>query len=272
MALINKSYFRPLYNLFSSFLFDPLVPLQKIRAFPYFLRNLAAYLTLNTGGSFRISLIDFQYTTSDRFLGGGTDTGHYFHQDMWAAGYIYKNQIDCIVDVGSRIDGFIAHVLPFCRVVYIDIRPLRFSAPNFEYRQGTILDLPFPDSTVKNISSLHVIEHIGLGRYGDPVDPDGYKKAAQEIIRVMAPGGRLILGAPVGRERLCFDAHRVFDPATICAVFSSLSLIHFSLIDDQGNCVVDNVKFEDALKCNYGCGLFVFEKTKTTQTATRPCL
>ena len=125
-----------------------------------------------------------------------------------------------------------------------------------------MLALPFADSTVKCLTSLHVIEHIGLGRYGDPVDPEGYKKAAREIMRVMDKGGRFILGTPVGRERLCFDAHRVFCPKTITSLFSELELIKFSLIDDKGDQIYENAAFENAMNCDYGCGLFVFEKRR----------
>jgi SAM-dependent methyltransferase len=120
--------------------------------------------------------------------------------------------------------------------------------------------MPFDDDSVPSLSSLHVIEHIGLGRYGDTVDPNGYLKAAAELCRVLAPGGRLLLGTPVGRERVCFDAHRVFDPETIVQAFEELVLAEFLLIDDAGRGVIAGASFEQARRCEYGCGLFVFEK------------
>jgi SAM-dependent methyltransferase len=207
-----------------------------------------------------LTFSDLYYTTYERFSAAGSASGHYFYQDLWAASYIYKHKIINIVDIGSRLDGFVAHVLPFCRVKYVDIRPLTLDISGFEYTKGSILDLPFGASTVKAVSCLHVIEHIGLGRYGDLVDPYGYMKAANEIVRVMAPGGKLILGVPVGVERLCFDAHRVFDPQTVVNIFTGLELVNFSLISDEGSGVIEGASFEIARKCDYGCGLFILEK------------
>jgi SAM-dependent methyltransferase len=164
------------------------------------------------------------------------------------------------VDVASRLDGFVAHLLPFCHVTYVDLRPLTGTAPGLTFQQGSILDLPFAENSIISLSCLHVIEHVGLGRYGDPLMPDGYSVAAAELARVLKPGGTLYLGTPVGREHLCFDAHRVFDPLTIVECFSGLELVEFSLIDDAGFSVIPNAPFELARACNYGCGLFKFVK------------
>lgn len=103
-----------------------------------------------------------------------------------------------------------------------------------EFRKGSVLEMPFEDNSMMSLSCLHVIEHLGLGRYGDPVNPESYLQAAKELTRILAPGGVSIVGIPVGRERLCFDAHRVFDPKTILNAFSQLNLREFSLIDDKG--------------------------------------
>lgn len=185
---------------------------------------------------------------------------HYFLQDIWAARYVYKNKVDTIVDIGSRVDGYIGHVLPFCTVTMVDIRPLSVPVENLKFIHGSITSLPFESNSVKMLSTLHVLEHIGLGRYGDTVDALGPEKAAAEITRVLSPGGKVVLGTVVGQERLCFDAHRVFFPETICQLFSKLKLISFSLIDDVGCGVIENPDFSLARACDCGCGLFVFEK------------
>jgi SAM-dependent methyltransferase len=165
------------------------------------------------------------------------------------------------IDVGSRLDGFVAHLLPYCKVTYIDIRPLPIIVDGLEFKQGSILNLPFEDNSCETLSCLHVIEHIGLGRYGDDVDPCGHIKAAKELTRVLKPAGTLLIGAPVGRERLCFDGHRIFDPETLLSMFHGLELVEFSLIDDKGLLLIENATIEQARKCEYGCGLFQFEKT-----------
>ncbi len=248
------------YYQFQSFLFDPRDVLHKWRALPYYLMNGWKYRRLNQNPAFQIRFRNLHCSTKDRFLSAGTARGHYFWQDLWAARYLYDNGIKDHVDVASRIDGFVAHILPFCRVIYVDLRPLSENIDGLEYRPGSLTELPFADDSITSLSCLHVLEHIGLGRYGDPLNPIGHLEAAKELVRVLAPGGRLLIGTPVGRERLCFDAHRIFDPQTVLDAFRPLKLISFFLIDDAGRGIVHGASFDQARDCQYGCGLFILEK------------
>jgi len=104
-----------------------------------------------------------------------------------------------------------------------------------------------------------VIEHIGLGRYGDPIDPDGSVKAADELQRIVRSGGKLFISLPIGRERICFNAHRVHAPASVLEMFSQLKLVEFSYVDDNGQ-LRDAQSTQSASHLEYGCGLFQFEK------------
>jgi SAM-dependent methyltransferase len=61
--------------------------------------------------------------------------------------------------------------------------------------------------TLVSVSSY---EHDGLGRYGDPLDPYGDIKAMQIAKTMLKPGGILILAVPVGKDALCWNAHRVY--------------------------------------------------------------
>jgi len=254
------SQMRKIYYSFRSFFFDPIYTINKLRAWPYFLSHWIKYFRANRTTSFRIRVSDLLFTSADRFAGAGTAKGHYFFQDLWAAQSIFERQVKEHVDVGSRVDGFIAHLLIFCHVVYVDLRPLEAEVENLEFRQGSIVQLPFSDGSVTSLSCLHVIEHIGLGRYGDPVDPNGHQLAARELARVLATGGKLLLATPVGRERVCFDAHRIFDPQTIVEAMQPLNLVEFHLIDDQALSIIKNASFDAARRCEFGCGLFVFTK------------
>ena len=251
------------YLLFSRFFFDPIGLGTRVvnttRAIPGYIGNLAKYSKQNGRRSLRFSVRDAWFHTYDRFAAAGSLTAHYFWQDLWAATKLHDGGVTHHVDVGSRVDGFIAHVLPFCDLTYVDIRSLELNWPRFSFRQGSILAMPFEDDTVASLSTLHVIEHIGLGRYGDPVDPDGSWKAARELTRVLAPGGRLLLGVPTGRERVCFDAHRVFAPETTIEMFAGLELVEFSFITDR-NELIRNASFDEARRSEYGCGLFEFRK------------
>jgi SAM-dependent methyltransferase len=143
--------------------------------------------------------------------------------------------------------------------VFVDYRPLQVALPGLECVAGDAARLPFRDGSVASLSCLHVIEHIGLGRYGDPIDPAGSTKAAQELARVLAPGGRLYLSAPVGRARVCFNAHRVFDPQALPRMFPGLRRTSFSYVDDAG-AFHPGAEPAAAAGRDYGCGMYVLVK------------
>ena len=148
-----------------------------------------------------LSVIDLFPVLGEHDNEAGLGRGHYFCQDLWAARAVRDSKTKRHVDVGSRVDGFIAHCSLLTQVEYVDLRPLASQIPNVKSVLGSILDLPYADKSLPSVSSLHVIEHIGLGRYGDPIDPQGTERAIAELQRVVAPGGDLLIGTPIGRER-----------------------------------------------------------------------
>ena len=234
---------------------------NKWRALPVYLSNISRYNRTNTDGKkFPISYTDLYYVTYEKFMPAGIMQGHYFFQDIWAAEKVFLQKPGLHVDIASRIDGFVAHILPFCKVEYVDIRKMNSTLSNLVFREGSILQLPYPDNSVTSLSCLHVIEHIGLGRYGDAIDPEGFAKAAVELVRVLAPGGHLYFGTPIGEEKLYFDAHRVFAVETILHIFQGLVLEEFSLINDKAREIIPHASYADANHCKYGCGLFAFTK------------
>lgn len=190
----------------------------------------------------------------------GAATGHYFFQDLWAARKIHDRRPGRHLDVGSRIDGFVAHLLSFMPVSVIDVRPLGSTVAGLDFIQEDATTMArFPDDSVESLSSLHAIEHFGLGRYGDPIDPSGWCKALGALERVVARHGRLYLSVPIGRERLCFNAHRVFSPTRIIEVMRRLHLLSFSAVDDSG-ALVTPARPEDFLTARFACGLYEFTK------------
>jgi SAM-dependent methyltransferase len=125
-----------------------------------------------------------------------------------------------------------------------------------------ILALPFADEAVASLSCMHVVEHIGLGRYGDRLDPEGDVKALAELKRVLAPGGNLLFVVPVGRPRIIFNAHRIYSFDQIRSYFENLDLIDFSLIPDnrENGGLIRNATPAMADAQEYGCGCFYFRK------------
>jgi uncharacterized protein DUF268 len=189
----------------------------------------------------------------------GVAHGHYFRQDLWAARQIHAARPARHVDVGSRIDGFVAHVLSFMPVTVVDIRPLASEIEGLTFHQGDMRRLEFPSDSIPSVSCLHAVEHVGLGRYGDAIDPDGCFTAMRELGRVVAPGGRLYLGTPIGRERLAFNSERVFDPRTVLTTLAPLRLVSFAAVDDQDRFVA-NADLAAFAQARNACGLFEFTK------------
>lgn len=183
---------------------------------------------------------------------------HYFYQDIWAFKKIIKARQESHVDVGSRID-FIGFLTAITKVTFVDIRPLMAVLENLDSRKGSILCMPYEKDSVKSLSCLHVAEHIGLGRYGDDLDPLGTKKACAELQRILAIDGNLYFSLPVGKPRTCFNAHRIHSPRQILEYFDGLTLVGFSGIDDHGN-FRENISPNSLAEANYSCGLFHFTK------------
>lgn len=183
---------------------------------------------------------------------------HYFHQELWAYRRIQRFNPKKHVDIGSKLQfaGFIAAQR---KADYVDVRSLTLRLPNLNIVHGSILSLPYKDNSIESLSTLHVIEHIGLGRYGDPIDPEGTAKACLELTRVLRKNGKLYVSIPTGKYRVCFNAHRVIPPQKLISYFNGLKLIEFSVIDD-GGILHENENYKNWENLNYGCGLFLFTK------------
>jgi SAM-dependent methyltransferase len=193
--------------------------------------------------------------SSDTQSGGG----HYFYQDVWALRKLRRFQPTEHHDVGSRLDGFVAQATAICPVFYWDIRAPQFRLPDFHFRPGSIVSLPVPDASITSLSCLHVAEHIGLGRYGDPIDPYGTEKALQELQRILATGGQLLYSMPIGRERVEFNAQRIWSPWRSIETLSELRLVEFSVVTDSNEFLAD-ASPKDFTNARYACGLYRFQR------------
>ena len=196
----------------------------------------------------------------DRLPSSPFDT-HYFHQDIWAAKCVVEHAAREHVDVGSRVD-FVGFLTAVSQVTFVDLRPLAVEVENLTCLAGSILDLPFESQKLQSVSCLHVAEHVGLGRYGDQLDPSGTRRAAAELERVLAPGGQLLFSLPVGRSRVEFNAHRIHDARQVVdEMFPELDLVEFAGVDDSG-VFARNRGFEELEGADYACGMFRFMRTR----------
>lgn len=220
-----------------------------------FLQSLWRYSKLAPQGG--IQLADLTPYLHDGTASTSVDS-HYFLQAAWATARIRAASASSHIDVGSDL-LFVSCLTGIVPVTFIDIRPPVLSSPNLRLVHGSILALPFASQSVRSLSCLHVAEHVGLGRYGDPLDPEGTRLACAELSRILAQGGDLLFSVPVGRSRTCFNAHRIHAPREILALFGDLCLLEFSVVDDAGLLHL-NRSPESAEILEYGCGLFHFKR------------
>lgn len=178
----------------------------------------------------------------------------YFYQDTWCAKKIFDNKPTQHYDIGSKLE-LVGILSQFTPTTMVDIRPINIKLKNFSFIKGDILRLPFNDQNLESISSICVLEHIGLGRYGDQLDPMGSEKAIAEIKRVLAPGGSLYISLPVDKENtIYFNAHRAFTRDYILKLFSPLKLIEEKYIYKS------SLSDSYAPDKGFGTGLYYFKK------------
>lgn len=262
-----NNFLKYIYISLVIFGIDPLKMIRSLRGIPNYIRDLIALTKLKKTALKIFPFGRLYPCLEDRYTESGVATGHYFHQDLLVARRVNLNNPKAHVDVGSRIDGFVAHVASFRPIVVIDIRPLSKSVPNIEFKQANMM-LPLKDELFDycdSLSCLHALEHFGLGRYGDPVSYDGWLLGLDNFYHLLKRSGKIYLSVPIGPQRIEFNAHRVFSVAYLVKCFEGKFLIdQFSYVDDNGD-LHENVSIIPALAeqsygCIYGCG--IFEMTK----------
>lgn len=263
----KESWMRRWYRFLSLAGFDPYHFIGSLRALPVYIRNyreIRRMMRLHPHPEFPITKL--YPMLHERNSPNGRVKGAYFHQDLLIARRVFENRPERHVDIGSRIDGFVAHVASFRDIEVIDIRNLTMQSHRITFRQGDFMreDFPLVDYC-DSASCLHTIEHFGLGRFGDPLDFDGHLKGFRNLHRIVKTGGKLYLSTPIGPQRIEFDAHRVFALAYLLdMVKPAFRVDQFSYVDDDGdlheNVELTKERIAANCDCTLGCG--IFEMTK----------
>jgi SAM-dependent methyltransferase len=233
---------------------DPVRVWRALGALVWYARDVRAYRRAGGSAPWR----DLWPSLHERTATSGIDA-HYFFLNGWAARRIVALKPAVHVDVGSQT-SFVNVLAASVPTVFVDYRPLTVRQAGLLPLGGDLLRLPFADRALRSVSCLHVIEHVGLGRYGDTLDPSGTRRAARELARVVAPGGYLLLGLPVGQPRTCFNALRIHDAEQVATdLFPELELVEFSAVTDEGQ-FLERTTPARVRGADYACGCFLFRR------------
>jgi SAM-dependent methyltransferase len=183
---------------------------------------------------------------------------HYVYHIAWAARVLAHIKPALHVDISSSIH-FCSVVSAFIDIDFYDYRPVELDLSGLQSRRGDLMNLPFETTTVESLSCMHVVEHVGLGRYGEPLDPDGDMKAIKELMRVLKTGGNLLFVVPIGQPRIQFNAHRIYDYEQIIAHFSDYQVVQFAMVNDHGE-FLDKLDINKIHLQSYACGCWWFRK------------
>jgi hypothetical protein len=233
---------------------------RSLRGIPRYVRDLQRFRSIYSGP------LEIVPCLHDWYEEAGSTQSEYFWQDLIVARMIFEAAPVKHVDVGSRIDGFVSHVACFRELEVLDVRPVTRPIPGISFRQ---VDLTRPEGLhpgyCDSLSCLHALEHFGLGRYGDKIDPKGLERGLANLSSLLSEAGVLYLSIPIGQERVEFNANRVCNPETILgfARGKSLFLTSLTLVTHDGATVeigIDDPTFVELAKQRYALGIFRFIK------------
>ncbi len=225
-----------------------------------------ALRTHGTDGSpsenrFSISLANAHPQIRDKTMTTGFDR-HYVYHTSWAARVVAELRPKKHIDISSSL-YFSGIVSAFVPIDFYDYRPANLNLSNLASKRGDLLALPFPDASVASISCMHTIEHVGLGRYGDPIDPEADVKAVAELKRVVANGGSILFVVPIGEKAVIeYNAHRIYTYDQVVGLFDGCTLKEFALIPERekNGGLVRNASPSLIAGEHYACGCFWFIK------------
>jgi uncharacterized protein DUF268 len=246
--------------------FNPREVVQAIRGIPTFVSNRRQFHK-QAGGQTRWDFGSDWPCLTDRYAQSGVANGQYFHQDLYVAQQIFERKTQHHVDAGSRVDGFVAHVASFMPVEVLDIRSLSTTAGNIQFKRRDLMqrDESF-DNYTDSLSCLHTLEHLGLGRYGDPIKFDGYLDGWESLTRMLRQDGILYFSVPVShRQRIEFDAHRLFGiPYLLGMIEPAFEICALSIVNDAGDLERDVDPYSPEAARTFGiengCAVFVLRK------------
>jgi len=192
---------------------------RSIRSIPRYIQDLIIFKKDN---DYPLSIKPCLF---DWYDNAGSYDNEYFWQDLYIAEMITNKNPNIHLDIGSRIDGFILSLASSRKVEILDIRKIELNHHNIKFLQKDFInEIDDIKNYADSLSCLHTLEHFGLGRYGDLIDAIAYKKAIRNFSLILKKGGYLYLSTPIGKEKVLFNANRVFNPRKLIKELADCNL------------------------------------------------
>lgn len=226
---------------------------------PLVIKDYLLFKGLDKNKRFEIKFSDFYPQIKDKTIGTNFDR-HYVYHTSWAARILEETKHDKHIDISSSL-FFSGIVSAFVPIDFYDYRPANLNLSNLNSKPGDLMNLPFQNESVDSISCMHTIEHVGLGRYGDPIDPDGDIKACKELSRVLSRSGSLLFVTPISdNPKIEWNAHRIYSYQQVLNLFPELTLKEFTLIpeNETSGGLIRNADISLIEGEKYACGCFHF--------------
>ena len=236
---------------------------QKIKSYVNFIKDYKKFKSRRNKDRFNLNWKDRKPCLDDDTMGLGYDRQYIYHT-AWAARILKEINPKEHTDISS-ISYFNTIISAFIPVRFYDFRPPTIELSNLQTGMADLTSLKFNDNSIESLSCMHTVEHLGLGRYGDNIDPEADLKAIKELTRVLAIRGSLLFVVPIGKPKIIFNAHRIYSYEQIVKYFSNLKVEEFTLIpgnpEDGG--LVKNPSKELTAKQEYSAGCFWFKKIQS---------
>ncbi len=229
----------------------------RMRLYSQFKDQYRKFSAMDNTGRFTINWSDRQPCLFDATVTTPFEP-HYLYHPAWAARILAQTRPEKHVDISSIVN-FNAVASAFIPIEFYDYRPAEINLDNLKTGALDLTNIALETNSINSLSCMHTVEHIGLGRYGDPLDPIGDIKAFKELNRVTAIGGNLLIVVPVGKARIQFNAHRIYEPRQVLSYFTNFELIDFSIVLDDAS-YHKNASLEMAADQNWSCGCFWLKK------------
>lgn len=151
-------------------------------------------------------------------------TDHYLYQALEKHLSVIENK--SVAVLGSMDPWYESILLAYGAFpTTIDSKQILSTDPRIQV--VTPAELESNPQTFDALLSISRIEHEGLGRYGEPLNPDADLMAMQKAKALLKKDGLLFLSVPVGKDYLIWNLHRVYGKLRLKALLQGWRIVGY---------------------------------------------